>query len=189
METKICCRCGIERNTSEFRKDSSKKDKLRPECKICLKASEMVHRSENPYEMSERLKKFYTKNPNIRKEYRERYRIRKQERKKERMENEPIFVLTNRMRCRIWKYLKIYKINKNNNTFEIVGCSPLELKEHLEKQFINGMSWNNREDWHIDHIIPLSSAKTKDELLKLFHYTNLQPLWAIDNIKKSNKIL
>jgi hypothetical protein len=51
------------------------------------------------------------------------------------------------------------------------------------------MNWSNRKEWHIDHIIPLSSAKTEEELLKLFHYTNLQPLWANDNIKKSNKIL
>jgi hypothetical protein len=93
------------------------------------------------------------------------------------------------MRVRICGYLKSKNISKNNKTFNIVGCTPEQLKEHLEKQFINGMSWNNRGDWHIDHIIPLSSVKTEEELLKLFHYSNLQPLWAIDNIKKSNKIL
>jgi hypothetical protein len=49
------------------------------------------------------------------------------------------------------------------------------------------MSWDNKHLWHIDHIIPLSSAKTEDELKQLCHYTNLQPLWAADNIKKSNK--
>ena len=53
------------------------------------------------------------------------------------------------------------------------------------------MSWDNYglHGWHIDHIIPISSAKTEEELYKLFYYTNLQPLWAIDNIKKGNKIL
>ena len=70
-----------------------------------------------------------------------------------------------------------------------MGCSPLQLKEHLEKQFTNGMCWENRSKWHIDHIIPLSSAKTEDELYNLCHYTNLQPLWAVDNLKKSNRIL
>ena len=63
------------------------------------------------------------------------------------------------------------------------------LKEHLELQFVDGMSWDNRSEWHIDHIIPLSSAKTDEEIYKLCHYTNLQPLWAEDNLKKSNKIL
>ena len=80
-------------------------------------------------------------------------------------------------------------ITKKNKTFEIVGCEPNELKMYLEKQFVVGMSWENRNEWHIDHIIPLSSAKTEDELYKLCHYTNLQPLWVVENIQKSNKIL
>jgi hypothetical protein len=77
----------------------------------------------------------------------------------------------------------------NSRTTDIIGCSPQELKEHLEKQFVSGMTWENRNEWHIDHIIPLSSAKTEEELYKLCHYTNLQPLWAEDNLKKSNKII
>jgi hypothetical protein len=94
------------------------------------------------------------------------------------------------MRCRIWKYLNILKISKKNKTFDIVGCSPEFLKQHLEKQFTKGMSWELLgQHIHIDHIIPLSSAKTEDELYKLCHYENLQPLWAEDNLKKSNKII
>lgn len=51
------------------------------------------------------------------------------------------------------------------------------------------MTWENRNEWHIDHITPLSSAKTEEELYKLCHYTNLQPLWAEENLKKGNKII
>ena len=93
------------------------------------------------------------------------------------------------MRSRIWKYLTILNITKKNKTFEIVGCTPEFLKEHLEKQFVDGMTWENRNEWHIDHITPLSSAKTEEELYKLCHYTNLQPLWAEENLKKGNKII
>ena len=50
------------------------------------------------------------------------------------------------------------------------------------------MNWSNQGKWHIDHIIPLDSAKTQEEIIKLFNYKNLQPLWAKDNIKKSNKM-
>ena len=72
-----------------------------------------------------------------------------------------------------------------------MGCSIESLISHLESQFKDGMSWDNYGyyGWHIDHIIPLSSVSSEDEVYKLCHYTNLQPLWAEDNLKKSNKIL
>jgi len=57
----------------------------------------------------------------------------------------------------------------------------------LEHQFKEGMNWDNQGKWHIDHIIPLSSGNTEEEIIKLCHYTNLQPLWAIDNMKKGSK--
>ena len=73
----------------------------------------------------------------------------------------------------------------------MVGCTPEFLKEYLEKKFKPGMTWQNhtRTGWHIDHKIPLSSAKTPEAVEKLMHYTNLQPLWSVENIRKSNKIL
>ena len=190
METKVCSKCGVTQNVSEFRKDITKKDGLRPDCKLCVKSYEMSRRTDNPTMMQEKLKNFYKDNPEKRKEYRKNYKLRKQEQRKERRANDPVFNLINRMRCRIWKYLNILEISKKNKTFDIVGCSPEFLKQHLEKQFTEGMCWELLgQHIHIDHIIPLSSAKTEDELYKLCHYENLQPLWAEDNLKKSNKIL
>lgn len=138
---------------------------------------------------STRRKKWLEKNPEKRKEYRENYKPRKRERRKERRESDPLYNIINRVRCRIHKYLKLNNITKTNKTFDIVGCSPKFLKEDLEKQFKDGMSWENRDEWHIDHIIPLSSAETEERLYELCHYTNLQPLWAEENMKKSDKIL
>ena len=141
----------------------------------------------------EETKKYYEKTKELQKERkinwinsnRKKYNNYWTNRKKTDVE----FTLITNMRSRICNYLNSKNISKNNKTFYIVGCTPKQLKEHLEKQFVDGMSWDNRKDWHIDHIVPLSSAKTEEELIKLFHFSNLQPLWAIDNIKKSNKIL
>ena len=119
---------------------------------------------------------------------RESYKPKRSIRRKERRKTDVIYGLVNDVRYRIWFYLKSNNITKKNRTFDIVGCTPQFLKKHLETQFINGMTWDNRSEWPIDHIIPLSSAKTEDELYKLCHYKNLQPLWAEDNLKKSNKI-
>jgi hypothetical protein len=71
---------------------------------------------------------------------------------------------------------------------EYIGCSQEELKLHIEKQFTFDMSWDNAGEWHVDHKIPLSSAETPEEMYRLCHYTNLQPMWALDNIKKGDKL-
>ena len=77
----------------------------------------------------------------------------------------------------------------HNKTFEIIGCDGLFLKTHLESLFTSNMCWENYGEWHVDHIIPLSSSKNLNEFYKLCHYTNLQPLWAHDNLKKGSKIV
>lgn len=81
---------------------------------------------------------------------------------------------------------------KSGSAIRDLGCSILELKVHLEKQFTDNMSWDNWgiNGWHIDHIIPLSQfdLTNHEQFLKACHYTNLQPLWATDNLKKSSKL-
>jgi hypothetical protein len=79
---------------------------------------------------------------------------------------------------------------KKFSTCEILGCDYETFYNYIESKFTEGMTWNNhgKFGWHLDHIIPLASAKTEEELYKLNHYTNFQPLWAEDNWKKSNKI-
>ena len=70
-----------------------------------------------------------------------------------------------------------------------LGCNAQEFKEHLEGLFIDGMAWDNygKGGWEVDHKIPISRARTIDEVHSLNHYTNLQPMWGLDNWKKSNK--
>jgi len=110
---------------------------------------------------------------------------------KEKRKTDPIFKLTADVRHRLIIFLKNSKMRKTNSTFKMVGCTPEFLKEYLEKKFKPGMTWQNhtRTGWHIDHKIPLGSAKTSEDVEKLMHYTNLQPLWSKENIRKGNKIL
>ena len=97
--------------------------------------------------------------------------------------------LTGIMRRRVLEALKKYDKRNKKHTFEYVGCNLQELREHLEKQFNNGMTWDNQGDWHIDHIRPCASfdLSKEEERHKCFHFTNLQPLWAFDNLSKGAK--
>lgn len=90
------------------------------------------------------------------------------------------------LRRRLLCALKRKKWNKDCKFTKIIGCSLDKLKHHLEKQFKPRMTWENHslKGWHIDHIIPLNTAKTKKQLYKLSHYSNLQPLWAKENLSK-----
>ena len=78
---------------------------------------------------------------------------------------------------------------KSCKTMELTGCSLEDLTKHLESKFTEGMTWENYGQWHIDHIRPCASFNLEDpeEQKKCFHWTNLQPLWAADNLKKSDK--
>ena len=71
----------------------------------------------------------------------------------------------------------------------MLGIEWEELKTYIEAMFTDGMTWENYGEWHIDHIYPLSKAKDENHLKELCHYTNLQPLWAEDNLSKGDKIL
>jgi hypothetical protein len=106
-----------------------------------------------------------------------------------RRENDFLFRISQDMRNLIGLSIRKKKFSKTSKTENILGCSFEEFFTHIESQFTDGMSWENRSLWHIDHIVPLATAKTEEEILRLNHYTNLRPLWALDNLKKGSKIL
>ena len=89
-------------------------------------------------------------------------------------------------------YVALKQNTKVGSAVQDLGCSIEDFKKHLELQFQEGMSWENygQHGWHIDHIIPLASFDLSDpeEFKKACHYSNLQPLWAEDNLKKGSKI-
>jgi len=91
----------------------------------------------------------------------------------------------------ISKSLKSGGYTKNSQTFEILGCEYEVFRKHIERQFTEGMNWDNYGlyGWHYDHIMPLSTAKSYEDIVRLNHYTNLRPLWAKENITKSDNII
>lgn len=112
------------------------------------------------------------------------------ERWKKRWNNNDMFAMKVRLRNLIRNSFRKKGYNKYGvKTESILGVDYSTFKEYMESKFLDGMSWDNRGEWHIDHIIPLSSATSEEELIKLCHYSNLQPLWAEDNIRKGDKIL
>jgi hypothetical protein len=165
-----------EKNRDRIIEDRRKKYQKERD-KILLKNN--IYRINNPLKTKERLKKYSEKNKDKR-------NIRETNKRN----NDPLYRLKVNVRGRITNFFKQKGLLKKNLTSEIVGCSLQFLKEHIENQFTQGMCWEKMGSHiHIDHIIPLSSAKTEEEIYKLCHYTNLQPLWAEDNMKKGAKII
>lgn len=108
--------------------------------------------------------------------------------RKNRIRKDPVFALQQLYRRRLLFDLKKKSIKKGCKSEEMLGCSWDQFKGHIESQFSAGMNWGNRGEWHIDHIVPLASAKTIDDVRRLSHYTNLQPLWAKENLSKGAKL-
>jgi hypothetical protein len=120
--------------------------------------------------------------------YRNKHRKKITKKYLERRKKDPVFKLLTTLRGRIVKVLK--GNSKSKSTQELIGCNIEQLWIHLEKSFKPGMTRENHGKWHLDHIIPCSSFDlTKpEEQAQCFHYTNLQPLWASENLAKGSKI-
>jgi hypothetical protein len=164
---KKCSKCKKTKSKTEFHKNKSRYDGLNHACKECRKAIDREYNERNRSKVRERRRK---------------YRI-------ERKKTDPVYKLKCNLRRRMSGAFKVSYWTKSSTTKELLGEEYEVVHKHLEDQFTEGMSWDNYGEWHIDHIIPLASAKTEEELIALFHYTNLQPLWAADNIAKADKIL
>ena len=127
------------------------------------------------------------------KEYREKYADvlskKSAEHSRLKRKSNPAYALKARLQARCRDALKAIGVKKNSRTEEMLGCSFADFRWHIEKQFAKGMNWEDASAWHIDHIIPCASAKSVEELQALFHFTNLRPVWAADNLAKKDKVL
>ena len=129
------------------------------------------------------------KDKELQKSYRSKNKDKINKYYRDRRKTDSIYRSKQDVRNFIGASFKRRKFSKKNKTENILGCTYAEFFTHIESQFKNGMSWGNRSKWEIDHIIPLATAKTEEQILRLNHYTNLRPLWTIENRTKGSKIL
>lgn len=97
---------------------------------------------------------------------------------------DPLFSITLRLRRRVWAAFRRRNFSKGSSVFDLLGADAKTVMNHIESTFKDGMTWANRSDWHIDHVTPLAKAETQQDLERLMHYSNLQALWAKENLSK-----
>lgn len=144
------------------------------------KKRKRLYNAANREQINQRAREYRKANPGKGRERRRKYKADKRK-------SDPIFALASRMQAAIGRAIRVGGYTKRTRTHEYLGCSYEEFKIHIERQFTEGMSWDNRDKWDIDHITPQSTAKTEAELLALQHYTNLRPLWADANKAKGKR--
>jgi len=208
---KECTKCQTLKETTDFYTNPNNKDRLQSHCKICqnIKKAEIYLKNKDQYKIKQKewkvsnkekhleyMKDWRKSNPDKARQFTKDWisknrdyfnsKVRQAHAKRS---GDVQFKLKNRLRSRISNFLK--GSSKGGSHIKDLGCSVSDLKFYLESKFQEGMSWDNwsLHGWHIDHIKPLSKFDlTKpEEFKRACHYTNLQPLWAIDNLKKSDK--
>lgn len=209
MKTKICRTCKKRKKITFFHIKTSNKDGRNTQCKFCknqysknfhnankllINKTKREYYKNNKEKITIKHKNYYLENKTYillqQKKYQQKNRAKINKYHCDRRKLDEQYRILHSLRVRLYGATKGLL---SESTIKLIGCSTSELKNHLEKQFVKGMSWQNygKNGWHIDHIKPCTSFDLTDpKQQKLcFHYTNLQPLWASDNISKGNKIL
>jgi hypothetical protein len=209
MKTKICSKCKIEKDISEFHKDKGQLSGLACSCKECHSKFNRNRNLNNKEIRSKKHREYYLKNrekillrqkldPHKRKrekiynlKHREEINRKTNERRAFRFATEPEYKLKHILRSRLKNVLRGVG-TKSKRTLELLGCTLEYLRKHLESKFKVGMNWDNYGfyGWHVDHIIPCAAFDLTDpkQQEKCFHYNNLQPLWADENFKKADNL-
>lgn len=210
--TKKCCRCKENKPLTEFTKSTKESSGYAHACKICVNTSRRLNRIINKTSILKRENEYLQRNKDriacYKRDWvnknREKYKksksdyyqmnksslsLKRRNYHRTRRQCDPMYRLLCNYRTRINHALKGY--TKSNKTLVLCGCTITELKLYLESKFLEGMTWENYGKWHVDHIIPCVIFNLSDsiEQKQCFHYTNLQPLWAEDNLSKSDKIM
>lgn len=194
IDGKACSKCKEWKPLTSYNNSSTQWDGLRVQCQDChhsyrmdrrevMTAYNKIYWKKTKTEQLARNKEWKAANREHVREYMRAYA--KKWDKKQRATN-PNYKIRKNLRCRLYSALRSQNIKKTMHTMVLIDCSIEFLRGWLEAKFTDGMTWNNYGTWHMDHIRPCSSYDLTDEAqqFKCFHYTNLQPLWDIDNLKK-----
>ena len=153
-----------------------------------IKKRDELYYKKNREKVLANRKEYYLKNKEKIKAYHDSNKQRRNQQMRERRRTDLIFRLKDNLRSRTNEIFRKIGQKKPTSTKKLLGESYAFIKVYIEKQFKKGMSWDNYGVWQIDHIIPLASAKDEGILRELCLYTNLQPLWAMENNSKKDKI-
>jgi hypothetical protein len=169
----------IQKNPHMSSKERSRKYRENEDYRKKMNENRKKYRLDNIEKEREKYKNYYHEN---------KVKLRKinNEYKSKKLKMDPFFRMKKNLSDRIRKLLSEGKGGRK--TLDIVGLNYEDFKNYIENLFVDDMCWENYGKWHLDHIIPLYLAKNEEEILKFNHYTNLQPLWAEDNLKKNRKI-
>lgn len=203
METKICKKCNVEKSIDNFRLKFEKrfnKSYLYSYCKDCESQYFKKYKLNN----KEKIKEYHEKQDykeyqkEYHKEYQKKYykkynkeiNIKRARYRNKKKKEDALYKIKNQIRVLIYMAFNNKGFLKSEKTEKILGCTFKEFYDYLLKTFKNnyGYDYNFNENVHIDHIIPLATAKTKEDVIKLNHYTNLQLLKAKDNMQKRDKL-
>jgi hypothetical protein len=180
---KLCVKCNSEKKISEFHNNKNGKYGVHSQCKICKNKYKKKYREKNKELIKEKSKEYSVNNKDKIKEYKKKYFQKNKDKFNDRTKK---YNLKNKhLKC--WRdllYMTLNKLggNKEGKTIELLGYSALELKQHIEKQFTEGMSWKNHGEWHIDHIKPIITFErnTKPSIVNALN--NLRPMWATTRV-------
>jgi hypothetical protein len=188
-----CFECKQTLPVSNFGKNKSSKNGLQRSCRECKSKRDKAYRNDPRFRehiLNRKKEDYYT----IKKDPEKYDAILKRQRETRdysleyiTMRADPFRRSKDVIRKLILQSLRVRDISKSKirlKTEEILGCDLNYFKEYIESQFTEGMTWLNHGQWHLDHIIPMDAAETVDEVIKLNHWTNFQPLWSNDNYSK-----
>ena len=193
MESKVCNTCGEVKKFSDFNRTKNSKDGYKTQCRVCeknyrLKNLETIkEKNQNYFKVNK--EKLLTQNKKYYTENKKTILIKMNQYNKNRRKIDYLYKLKGNYRTLLYNVFKNKGCYKSFKSNDILGCSFSDLKLHLENQFEPWMNWDNHGiyngelnfGWDIDHIEPLSSAKTEEDLIRLNHYTNLRPLCSYTN--------